>query len=297
MLGLEYFGWKELWSPVQLAFTVAVAVLYLAYTGPLRYRFADSAPVGWGKKTTFLCGLAVYYLANGGPLDLLGHLMFSAHMISMAFAYMVAPPLLLLGVPVWMIRPLWYNRITGPALRWLTRPIVTLLSFNTLFSFYHMPAIHDAIMLNYTIHTIYFLVLLLAALMMWWPIISPLPEENRLTELRKMALLFADGVLLTPACALIIFADVPLYAVYNDPVTWAKALGYCVPAGSQLILENFQGPQFFALLSPLEDQQLGGVIMKLIQELTYGAALAYIFFRWYSRERAKENEMEPDPVS
>jgi hypothetical protein len=37
-------------------------------------------------------------------------------------------------------------------------------------------------------------------------------ERHRLTELRKMGYIVANGILLYPACALIIFADKPLYA-------------------------------------------------------------------------------------
>jgi putative membrane protein len=48
----------------------------------------------------------------------------------------------------------------------------------------------------------------------------------------------------------------------------------------------------FAHLSPLDDQQLGGVIMKIIQEIVYGATLAYIFFRWYRRERKEDDDMD-----
>nr|WGD91455.1 hypothetical protein P5665_18820 [Bacillus subtilis] len=40
----------------------------------------------------------------------------------------------------------------------------------------------------------------------------------------------ADGMLLTPACALIMFSGAPLYATYTDPALWAEAMRLCVPA-------------------------------------------------------------------
>ena len=46
---------------------------------------------------------------------------------------------------------------------------------------------------------------------MWWPIIAPIPELDRLSPLQKMTYLFADSILLTPACALIIFAGSLMY--------------------------------------------------------------------------------------
>lgn len=296
MLGLQYFSFSALWSPIQLGLTVVVALLYLGLTGPWRTRFANSEPVSVGKKITFLIGLTVFYFAQGGPIDLLGHLMFSAHMTSMALSYLLAPPLMLIGIPGWMIRPLTNVPAVRKLLYALTSPVVGVLSFNVLFSFYHMPNIHDYVMTHFAVHYAYYFVLLVTSLMMWWNVITPLPEMNRLTHLKKMGYIFLNGVLITPACALIIFAGEPLYASYTDPNVWAQAMGYCVPAGSQLLLENFKGPEFFSIFSPLEDQQLGGIIMKLVQELVYGSALAYIFFDWYIHERKNDDELEPDPA-
>ncbi|RKN61398.1 cytochrome c oxidase assembly factor CtaG [Paenibacillus ginsengarvi] len=295
MLGLQYFTFAALWNPWQMALVVAIGALYLWLTGPKRSWFPDSKPVPVGKKVMFLLGIAAYYFAQGGPLNLLGHLMFSAHMAAMSVAYLVAPPLILLGVPEWMVRPLISRKPVGAVVKAVTQPLITVVTFNILFSFYHLPLVHDYVMTHYTVHTIFFFVLLIAAFMMWWPIIAPIPELNGLSELKKMGYIFANGVLITPACALIIFASTPVFATYNDPQMWAKAMGYCIPAGSQMLLDNFSGPEFFAILDPQEDQQLGGVIMKILQEITYGSALAYIFFNWYIRERAKD-EQETTPV-
>jgi putative membrane protein len=113
---------------------------------------------------------------------------------------------------------------------------------------------------DYISHTI----LLVAAFFMWWNITCPVPEMERLSSLLKFAYIVGNGVLLTPACALIIFADSVLYTAY---------IGV---------------PQLFSALTPLGDQQLGGVIMKIIQELVLGTALAYSFRQWYSREKSME---------
>lgn len=296
MLGLQYFSFADLWSPIELAVAVAVVIVYWIATGPKRTWFPDSAPVSIGRKMAFVVGVALYYFAQSGPLSLLGHLMFSAHMTAMSIAYLIAPPLMLIGIPGWFVRSLLRYRPIERILKALTHPLIAVLCFNMLFSFYHMPAIHDYVMTHFTIHRLFFAVLLVAAFMMWWPVISPVPEWNRLSELKKMAYIFANGVLITPACALIIFANTAVFATYNDPAIWAKAMGYCVPTNASLLLDQFEGPQYFALFDPQEDQQLGGVIMKIMQEITYGAALAYIFFSWYSRERAKD-DLEPDPVA
>jgi putative membrane protein len=222
--------------------------------------------------------------------------MFSAHMLSMSIAYLIAPPLILLGLPAWLLKPMIEHKWIAPVFRFLIHPLIAVLAFNMLFSFYHFPAVHDYVMTHYAVHTIYYVLLLISAFMMWWPILSPLPETVRLSELRKIAYVFANGVILTPVCALVIFAGYPMYATFNDPQLWVQAMGYCMPQGTDnALLATFAGPSQFAIFPPIEDQQLGGVIMKVIQELVYGAVIAYIFFRWYARERGEDEQSNPKP--
>jgi putative membrane protein len=283
VLGLEYFDFRAVWSPIFLIVIFAIAMLYLSLVGPLRTRFADSTPPRFGQTMMFLVGLFLFYLSQGGPLSILGHLMFSAHMVAMSISYFIVPPLIILGIPAWV----WSRAIQAAPrslFKILTNPIVALISFNGLFSIYHMPKLNDYIMTHYAIHLLFYAVLFVSALMMWWPMLCPLPDKNSLSSLQKMGYIFANGVLLTPACALIIFSGQVLFASYSDPQMWAKAMGYCVSGSAKTLLQNFQGPQFFAQFSTLEDQQLGGVLMKLLQEGVYGTALAYTFFHWFKRE-------------
>lgn len=293
MLGMSEFGLRALWSPSMLIVVTILAVLYILAVDQFRLRwFKESSPVHLKKKVAMLSGLAIYYLAQGGPLDLLGHLVFSMHMLSMSLSYLVVPPLIIYGTPDWMLRRVFSVSHIGKFVRSITHPILTLVLFNILFSMYHLPAVLDYVMTNYLVHKLFFATLLVSAFMMWWNVVCPLPEYERLTDVKKMGYVFANGVLLTPACALIIFADSTLYATYSDPTIWAKALGYCVPLGSDVILSMFNGPGEFAFFPPLDDQQFGGVMMKLMQEIMYGAILFYIFMRWFRRDQ-QANSIDP----
>ncbi|AJY75519.1 cytochrome c oxidase assembly factor CtaG [Paenibacillus beijingensis] len=294
MLGLQYFGFEALWSPPLLFGAIALVIGYYYLIGPWRLkRFPEEARATALQQTMFGSGVALLYAAQGGPLNLLGHLMFTFHMLDMSLSYLIAPPLVLLGVPGYIWRFVFSHRGWRP-FRWLTHPILTLVAFNMLFSIYHVPLVHDYVMTHFTLHRLFYLVLLVAAFLMWWQITCPVPEWNRLNGLRKMAFVFASGMLLTPACALIIFAGSPMYAVYNDPQVWAKAMGYCVSGDPSQLLKTLGGPSVFSLFSPLEDQQLGGIVMKLIQEVMFGAILAYVFFHWYKKEHADSDTDLPN---
>lgn len=293
MLSMTDFGLRALWSPSMLIVVTTLAVLYILAVDQFRLRwFKESSPVHIRKKIAMLSGLAIYYMAQGGPLDLLGHLVFSMHMLSMSLSYLVVPPLIIYGTPDWMLRRvLRVPRISG-IFRRITNPILTLVLFNILFSLYHLPFVLDYVMTNFMVHKLFFATLLVTAFMMWWNVVSPLPEQERLSDVQKMGYVFANGVLLTPACGLIIFANSTLYATYSDPIIWAKALGYCVPMGSDVILSMFNGPGDFGFFAPLDDQQFGGVMMKLMQEIMYGAILFYIFIRWFRRDH-QANSIDP----
>lgn len=304
MFGLEAFSLSAQWSPFFFAFIAILGVAYWLLTGKYRHRFASSSPVTGKTRAYFIAGLVTIYIAHGSPLDLMGHLMFSAHMTTMSLAYLIAPPLLWLGTPDWMIRPVMERVFSGRA-RFVIHPIFTLLVFNGLFSFYHLPDVHDYVMTNYVVHTLFYIALYIAAMLMWWHMVNPLSDWKVLSDVKRLGYVFANGVLLTPACALIIFAGAPLYAIYSDAGTWAQAMGYCVPGmDAAAFLQAFGGPEYFALMDPVHDQQLGGVIMKLVQETMYGSILFYIFIRWYRRENPGESldsedhdELKMDPGS
>ncbi|MCC3374777.1 cytochrome c oxidase assembly factor CtaG [Cohnella sp. REN36] len=296
-MGLQYFSFADLWSPYLLTLMLAIIVLYTFVVGPWRERFGGAEPVGAGRQISFIAGIVLLYLAQGGPLSLMGHLMFTFHMTDMAISYFIVPPMLLYGVPVWLWRAIFSQRGWRP-LRFLMNPLFGLFAFNLLFSFYHMPSNHDWIMTHYYVHALYYLALFLTAMISWWHVMSPVPEWSRLTNLRKLGFIFLNGLLLTPACVLIIFAGAPLFAVYNDPQVWVRAMGYCVSGDPAALLSKFEGgPAFFSLLSPLDDQQLGGIIMKLLQEGVNIVALFTVFMQWYKRERAQDDDPTFDHAS
>jgi putative membrane protein len=290
MLSLEMFGFRALWSPIFFLFLILVLFLYFYVTVFKRGRFNDSEPLLRSEAIFFTTAIIVLYIIKGAPLDLMGHLMFYAHMIQMAVLYLVIPPLLIIGIPGWFWRKVLNYPIVKPLFTFFSKPLIALIIFNGMFSFYHIPLIFDAIKMDMWLHAGYTILLFISAILMWWPLMNRLPEYESLNGLKKVGYIFADGVLLTPACALIIFADTPMYATFSDPTAWMEALKLCVP-GTTLANLNLSGPEVFNSMSLIHDQQLGGVIMKIIQEIVYGVILGQIFFSWYRKEQ-KESEVD-----
>ncbi|GGH38135.1 cytochrome c oxidase assembly factor CtaG [Paenibacillus segetis] len=292
MLGLEYFNFVQVWDPVFLAVMLLITAGYFLLVGPLSEKLGEGQSIPASKKVLFVLGMLLLYLAQGGPIDLLGHMMFSFHMVSMALSYLIAPPLLMLGIPPWVWRVIIRFLARSPLhrLKFLATPIVAAVLFNGLFSFYHIPVIHDYVMLHFGIHRLYYVILFIAAGLMWWTLVNPLPDAAEGQSLKKMGFIFLNMVLLTPACGLIIFASEPLYATYSDPAVWAKAMGYCIPGDTTYLLSQFGGPQFFGYLKPAIDQQVGGILMKFLQEIIFASMLAYVFFQWYRQENRNDDE-------
>lgn len=257
----------DLWNPDVFLYVTVIGALYLALTGPWAPRIAGSEPVPLKKKLLFLAGLVIYYLAAGSPLNYYGHhYLFSAHMVQQSFEYLVVPPMLLVGMPEWLLARMFPLGWPRKLLSFFTHPLLGAVAFNLLFSFYHLPFIFDDMSTNPAAMMLYHGILLIAAFMMWWPIVSPLLQQSQLSDLKKIAYIFVNSVLITPACALIIFSDTQLYETYR------------------YVPELIAGHDAFA------DQRLGGVLMKLIQEGVYGSILAYVFFTWYRKERRRDAE-------
>lgn len=299
-MSFDIFGFRALWSPYFIVVILVITALYFMIIGPWRTKFKESSPVPLKQQILFVLGVLFLYISKGSPIDLLGHIMFSAHMSQMAVLYLVVPPLLILGIPDWFWKAMLYRKIIKPVIKVFTKPIVALIFFNGVFSLYHVPLVFDFVKTDPLYHSIMTTLIFFGAMCMWWPLLTTLPDWKSLSGIKKVGYIFADGVLLTPACALIIFAKDPLYLTYSEPQAWLTALQLCVPA-DMLSGLNLTGPEMFNTLPLVEDQQLGGVLMKIIQEIVYGSILAYIFFQWARREREKDEidlkkTFSPDPI-
>ncbi|MCZ8532908.1 cytochrome c oxidase assembly factor CtaG [Psychrobacillus psychrodurans] len=287
---LSIFGFQAMWSPVMIGVIVFLTILYFLITVKWRNDFKVSEPLKMKEAVYFLVGIVLLYIVKGSPVDLMAHIMFSFHMVQMALLLLLIPPLLMKGIPWWV----WKVVIELPVVRKvfpvLTKPLLSLIVFSGLFSFYHIPMFFDYIKLDEGLHGTYTFILFLSALFMWWSIIEIKGITGRLHGLKKIGFIIGSAVLITPACALIIFTGTPLYDTYTNSDSWLKAMELCVPA-STLAGLSLSGPELFSNMTPIADQQLGGILMKIVQEIIYAVFLMSIFFKWYKNEQDNAEEI------
>lgn len=295
-LNLQVFGFQALWSPYFLTYVLIIGLLYFLITGPYRDRFGGEGTQRPSVKMQlyFYTGLFLLYIVKGSPVDLMTHITMTAHMIQMSVYLFVFPIFIIKGLPKWMWKKIYYAPVIKPVLDLLTKPVISLLLFNGLFSLYHIPAIFDFSKSSPIAHTSISIILLTASFIVLIPIVSPLEELNRLSPLLKMAYVLASSLLIMPACAIIIFAKVPLYVSYTESGAWLQALSLCVPGDVlQGISSTLSGPEMFTSMTTVIDQQSGGVIMKIMQEIVYGFIYVSIFFKWFDQKEV--NRVDPLP--
>lgn len=294
-LDIQIFGFRALWSPYFLTFLISIAVIYFIFTGPKRHLFGNVSKPTINEQIFFYAGIILVYLVKGAPVDLMSHIMMSAHMIQMSILYFVVPIFIIRGLPQWMLEKFIELPVVKPIFQFFTRPIIALAVFNSFFTVYHLPVIFDFSKETLVAHAAINIFLFITALFMWWPIVTPLKEHNKMAPLLKMGYLLASILMISIACALMIFSTTAMYTSYTSDGAWMQALSLCVPTDVLAGLSGtLSGAEMFSPLTAFEDQQLGGIIMMFLQEIIFGVVLAWIFFTWFSK---KSLEVDPMPSS
>jgi cytochrome c oxidase assembly factor CtaG len=116
-------------------------------------------------------------------------------------------------------------------------------------------------MRNHDVHIAMHLTIMVTGVIMWWPVMSPLPELPRIAAPLQMIYLFLVGIPMMISAALITFSATPLYSWY------------------------VQAPRLFGI-DALNDQRLGGVIMWVPGGLVYLATALALFSAWLSQDAA-----------
>ncbi|HEV8401103.1 MAG TPA: cytochrome c oxidase assembly protein [Gemmatimonadales bacterium] len=209
----------------------------------------------------FGASLLVLFVSLNGPLhNLSDRYLFSAHMAQHLQLTLLFPPLLLYGSPAWVVRPILGARGVMPVARVLTRPVIAAAVFTVPIVLWHVPRFYEAALRHHNLHILQHLVFLTTAVIMWWPVLSPVPELPRIPYPGQMLYLFLLGLPMSITGALITLSDNVLYPFYAE------------------------APRVAAGLDALADQQIGGLLMWVVGGLALWGAMTVVWFRWAVQE-------------
>jgi putative membrane protein len=209
----------------------------------------------------FSSGVLTLFVAASWPIhDLAERYLLSVHMVQHTLIALIAPPLLLLGMPSWLLRRLVAPRAVRAAVRQLTRPFIALVLFNTVIVVTHWPLVMNQMLFHHPWHFVGHVVLFTSATLMWWPVISPLPEFPTLSYPGRMLYLFLQSIVPTVPASFLTFGSQPLYSFY---VAAPRIWGW----------------------SALTDQTISGLIMKIVGGAILWTVIAFIFFKWFRVEQ------------
>lgn len=257
--------WKWSWRAYPGVWLM-VGLLFFWYWRGTRRAGATISP--W-----FVVGLVCIWAALDWPIGALGAGYLAAvHTISYILLALVAPPCLILGLPAAVQDAAWASPRWGGVLRLANRPWFALTAFNVALFLTHIPSIVDGLMASQLGAFAVDAAWLLGGLALWWPVMASPPGQAPMRRPLKMAYLFASTLPPIIPSAFLTFAEYPMYATYE------------------------LAPRVFPIMTAQQDQQVAGLLMKLVGDLPVWFAFGVIFFRWARDSQASPPPAHPDSL-
>lgn len=256
--------WEWSWRPypgvwlfIALGVAGYIAALRRWKPDPL---VGDAKTVGVSHLASFSAGILVLWIAADWPIGPLGAgYLVSLHAVRFLMFALVAPPLLLRGVPRWVLRGMLRARWTWMFARFLSRPLPAFVVFNLVMLGTHLPTVVDTLGTSQLGSFGIDMAWLLSGIVFWWPVMGRLPELHPLSYPARILYLILNVFIPTVPAAFLTFADYPIYALYE----------LAPPVGD---------------ISAATDQQLAGLTMKLVGGLIIFSTASVLFFRWQRQE-------------
>ena len=276
----HHFG--DLWhtwgrDPLSWAGLIVSAWLYVR---GLRRTWA-AAGYGHGIRTwevgCYAAGWLSLFVALCSPIHPWGGVLFSVHMSQHEILMLAAAPLMALGRPLlaylralpasWSreLARLSNTRAWRNAWGFLINPLVAWVVHFVALWVWHLPALFDATSRSEVVHALQHLSFLLSALLFWWSIVRC--GRTAAGYGAAVLYLFTTAMHNTLLGLLLTFSRTPWYPSYaHTTQSWG--------------------------LTPLEDQQLGGLVMWVPAGVVYIVAALALLAAWMreseNRVRARE---------
>jgi putative membrane protein len=214
-------------------------------------------------------GLVALVLTLESPLDALAGALFSAHMVQHLVLLLIAAPLLVLGAPlapfVWALTPPARRRVGRlRALRAIATMPAALVLHSLAVWAWHLPSLYDAAIECPPMHVLEHVSFLVTAVLFWWALLG----SGRVGYGSGVLYVFAIGLQTTLLGALLTFASAPWYTAH---LATTAAWG----------------------LSPLDDQQVAGLIMWIPGGVVYLLSALALFGAWLKETTSPARTIDP----
>ena len=260
-------NWASAWSwELGIVLPLALSAVLYGVGSFAIYRRNRMAPaVRWWEIACFWLGWLTLVIALVSPLHRLGEALFSAHMTQHELLMVLAAPLLVLGRPLvvflfalpagWRPRASRWTKLPIVRRTWsfLTGAVVVWVLHAITIWIWHIPALYQATLDNEAIHALQHSMFLFAALLFWWTLVHG--TYGRLGYGVAFVYVFTTAIHTSVLGALMTFAQRIWYPIYD---------GRTAPWH----------------LTPLQDQQLGGLIMWIPSGTVFLVAGLAMFAAW-----------------
>jgi len=212
----------------------------------------------------FSTSIGLIAISLNSPLETIAiHYLLVAHLLQNVMIADWAPPLLVLGLTPSMREIV--ARHGGRALALLTRPRVALPLWLAVWYGVHLPQFYDYALRHPLLLNVEHGALIFAGLVFWWPVFSREPQRiSTPLQLAYLGAAYAGSAFLSLA---LIFSGRAFYGFYEHA---PRLLG----------------------LSPVKDQNLGGILMNAEQMIVFFAALSYFLLRLLGEEEEAQQALE-----
>lgn len=258
----ELFVWH--WHIEILLGLAIIQILYLHLIGALVFT-NNSREINPKEVIYFTLGILLILICTVSPLHhIADNYLFSAHMLQHVLLTLISPPLLILGIPGWLIDNLIKSKNQILIFKRLLHPITVFLGFNLVFSIWHMPILYNLSVTNHLVHVFEHFTFILSAFAMWWPIFNKSNNLPRISYPAQMIYIFLLSIAQIIVFGIITFSNSPIYEYYaKTPRLWN--------------------------MTPLIDQQIGGIIMKVGSAILFLTIILKRFFAWYENEESNSH--------
>jgi cytochrome c oxidase assembly factor CtaG/cytochrome c2 len=257
----------DLWSawsfePGVIAVLGLTAGLYARGMREALYRSTRGIAQLYRERSWFIAGLAALTLAMISPLHAAGGALFTAHMIQHELLMAIGAPMLVLGRPgvplLWglpdSLRASAGGVLASRSSRWIWRnlstPAIAFLLHGVAIWVWHEPSLYNASVTSSVVHSLQHISFIATALLFWWSVLES--RHRRTNSAAAVISLFLTAIHTTLLGALLAFSETSMYAAYPESHTIAWGL------------------------TPLDDQQLGGLIMWIPGGAAYVGAALYL---------------------